>query len=102
MSCVHPYDAELMDKVGEVGCLEAGVVILARCLSIMQHQRRAVEGHSGLHDRVSDLERQFADHTQARKTLETELEDIKRVVAEKEHALTEKESQMTHLQGLCD
>jgi len=45
---------------------------------------------------------QVADHTQARKTLEVELEDMKKVVAKKKHALSEKESQMTHLQGLYD
>jgi len=57
VSCVYPYDAELMNKVGEVGCLKAGAVMLARCLSIMQHQRRAAEGRSDLRERVSDLER---------------------------------------------
>ena len=48
VSCVYPYDAELMNKVGEVGCLEAGAVMLVRCLSIVQHQRRAAEGRSRL------------------------------------------------------
>jgi len=39
---VYPYDAELMSKVGEVGCFEAGSVMLARCLALMQYHRRVV------------------------------------------------------------
>jgi len=43
LTSVYPYDAELMSKVGEVGCFEAGSVMLARCLALMQHHRRAVK-----------------------------------------------------------
>jgi len=73
--------------VGEVGCLETGAVMLARCLSIVQHQRRAAEGRPGLRECVSDLERQVADQTQAGKVLEAELEDAKKVMAKKKRAL---------------
>ena len=44
----------------------------------------------------------MADQTQAGKLLETELEEAKKVMAEKEHALFEKEGQVTHLQELYD
>jgi len=43
-----------------------------------------------------------ADQTQAEKLLEVELKEAKRAMAEKEHALSEKENQVTRLQELYD
>ena len=54
---VYPYDVELMAKVGEAGCLDAGSTMLARCLAIMQHCRVPSKRKSNLHNKITDLER---------------------------------------------
>lgn len=45
---VYSHDADLMGKVGVSRCLDMGVVMLGRCLAIMQYYRAAAERQSDL------------------------------------------------------
>jgi len=55
-----------MAKIGEVGCFEAGRVMMARCLAIMQYHRRTTEEIFGLCDQLAELKRKVVELTQAR------------------------------------
>jgi len=102
LNCVYPYDAEMMAKVGEVGCLEVGSVMMARCLAIMQYHRRAAEERINLRDRVEDLE-QKGDHlTEEKVKLSQEVHGLRQTVSDRHSMLAEKEMQLLHFKGLCE
>jgi len=99
---VYPYDAELMSKVGEVGCFEAGSVMLARCLALMQHHRRAAEVRVDLRGQLGDLEQKIEDLTKSKAELEREVETLNQTITSRDAMLEDKEAQVAHFQGLCE
>jgi len=99
---VYPYDAELMSKVGEMGCFEAGSVMLARCLALMQHHRRAAEVKVDLRGQLGDLERKVEDLTKSKADLEREIKTMNQTIASRDAMLADKEAQVSHLQDLCE
>jgi len=102
LSQVYPYDVDLMAKVGGVGCFEAGSIMLARCLAIMQHHCQVAEGEVGLRDRLVGLERQVEGLSKVKEALERDVFDLKEANAGKDVALAEKESELIRLQEVCE
>jgi len=97
---VYPYDAELMSKVGEVGCFEAGSVMLARCLALMQHHRWATEVRVDLCRRLGKLEQKNEDLIKSKAELEREVETLNQALTSRDAMLADKEAQVVHFQGL--
>jgi len=48
----------MMKKLGLEDCLDAGSVMVGRCLAIMQHFHGAAWDHLDLWGKIADLERQ--------------------------------------------
>jgi len=84
LSQVYLYDAELMGKVGGVRCFEAGSIMLARCLAIMQHHRQVAEGEVRLRDRLGSLEQQVEGLSKIKENLEQDVLGLKEANADKD------------------
>jgi len=67
LSQVYPYDADLMAKVGKVGCFEAGSIMMARCLALMQYHRHTAEEKVGLRDQLAGMEQKVEQVTKAKR-----------------------------------
>jgi len=99
---VYPYDVELMSKVGEVGCFEAGSVMLVRCLALMQHHRRVAEVRVVLRRRLGDLKQKIEDLTKSKAELKREVETLNQTITSRDAMLVDKEARVAHFQGLCE
>jgi len=73
LSQVYPYNADLMAKVGEVGCFEVGSIMMARCLALMQYHRHTAEEKVGLRDQLAVMKQKFDQVTKAKEGLELEV-----------------------------
>jgi len=91
-----------MAKVGEVRCFEAGSIMMARCLALMQYHWRTAEEKVGLCDRLTGLKQKVEQLAKTKESLEQEVLDLWKVNADKDSALAKKETQLLHLQGLCE
>jgi len=70
--------------------------MLARCLALMQHHRRAAEVRVDLRRRLGELEQKNEDLTKSKAELEWEVEMLNQAFTSRDAMLADKEAQVIH------